>query len=67
MFQITDSWLNIMEVCVSQHRIRMITAALRSKDLGQAEMTDALFAYVPCDTDLEALDDEHQRWTRGIL
>lgn len=44
MFQVTDSWLNIMEVCVSQHRIRMITTALRRKDLlGQAEMTDAHF------------------------
>ena len=47
-----------MEVCVSQHRIRMITTALRRKDLlGQAEMTESIFAFVSCDTDLEALDD----------
>ena len=46
MLQITDSWLNIMEVCVSQHRIRMITTALRRKDLlGQAEMTDAHYCF----------------------
>lgn len=48
MFQITDSWLNIMEVCVSQHRIRMITTALRRKDLlGQAEMTEPILHLCP--------------------
>lgn len=34
------------------------SAVLRRKDLlGQAEMTDAHFAFVSCDADLEALDD----------
>lgn len=59
-----------MEVCVSQHRIRKITTALRSKDLGQAEMTVVPFLFLCPVTQIwrqSMTDKELRRLSRSEL